>query len=187
MSLLVDWQIEELCTRGTKPMLSPFNKELVRNNGGVSIPSYGLSACGYDITCAPEWKVAKEGWSVDILDSNKEGWFDEVRGESITIPPHGFVLARTNEYFRMPINVMGSAFCKSTLARCGLDLPPTVIEPGWHGHLVLEIYNKLPRPVVFHANMGAAQVLFFKLDKLPQAPYSEGRKYQGQTGITVAR
>lgn len=190
--VLVDWQIEELAGQG---MLSPFQKELIRTcEEGKNIPSYGLSAHGYDVRLAPEWKVARQVFDehnketvFDLKEEGKEVFFEHVEAESIIIPAGGFVLARTIETFKMPTNVMGTAFCKSTLARSGLTLPPTVIECGWEGELVLEIFNHAPYPIRYYADMGAAQVLFFQLSDVPDTPYDESRKYQGQTGITLPR
>ena len=74
-------------------------------------------------------------------ESNAEDYFETVESDTLRLEAGEFVLATTKEYFRMPVGVMGSLFCKSTLARLGINLPPTIIEPGWQGNLVVEIYN----------------------------------------------
>lgn len=170
-------------------MIHPFDDKLIKTNEeGKRIPSKGLSTCGYDVVLAPEWKIAKPTDDVrDILDADKEDWYEYQTGPSIVIPSKGFVLARTEEYFRMPDYICGSLFCKSTLARCGLILPPTWTEPGWEGNLVVEIYNANPFPMRIHSGMGIGQMIFFKLLSLPGSTYDHTRKYQGQTGITIAK
>ena len=81
--------------------------------------------------------------------------------ESILIPPNSFALAASLEYFKMPRNVTGLVTAKSTYARCGLGVPPTVLEAGWEGVLVLEFSNHTSNSIRLYANSGAAQILFF--------------------------
>ena len=86
----------------------------------------------------------------------------------------------------MPTGIMGSLFCKSTLARLGINLPPTIIEPGWQGNLVVEIYNMSAFPITLNANHGIGQVVFFALDGKPDKTYDTERKYYAQTGVQLA-
>ena len=96
-------------------------------------------------------------------------------------------MASSLEYFKMPRNVTGLVTAKSTYARCGLGTPPTVLEAGWHGNLVLEFSNHTSNSIKLYANSGAAQILFFSGDQ-PEVSYSERKgKYQGQVGITLAK
>ena len=107
--------------------------------------------------------------------------------ESILIPPNSFALAARLEYFKMPRNVTGLVTAKSTYARCGLGVPPTVLEAGWEGVLVLEFSNHTSNSIRLYANSGAAQILFFQGDQ-PEVSYADrDGKYQGQTGITLAK
>ena len=85
------------------------------------------------------------------------------------------------------INVTGLVTAKSTYARCGLGTPPTVLEAGWHGNLVLEFSNHTSNSIRLYANSGAAQILFFQGEE-PEISYADRKgKYQGQTGITLAK
>ena len=38
-------------------MISPFEPQMIRERDGEKIVSYGTSSYGYDIRCAPEFKV----------------------------------------------------------------------------------------------------------------------------------
>ena len=61
------------------------------------------------------------------------------------------------------------------------------LEGGWHGVLVLEFSNHTSNSIRLYANSGAAQILFFQGDH-PEVSYSDRKgKYQGQTGITLAK
>jgi dCTP deaminase len=57
------------------------------------------------------------------------------------ISPGQFMLAATIERFQMPDDLMGIVHDKSTWARRGLVVQNTVIAPGWHGYLTLELTN----------------------------------------------
>lgn len=58
----------------------------------------------------------------------------------------------------------------------------------WEGHLCLEIGNCTNLPAVIYPNEGIGQLIFTKLDALPESTYAgKGGKYQGQTGVTLAK
>ena len=115
--------------------------------------------------------------------------FITVKGEpSILVPPNSFALASSLEYFKMPRNVTGLVTAKSSYARCGLGTPPTVLEAGWHGNLVLEFSNHTSNSIRLYANSGAAQILFFQGEQ-PEVSYAERavKKYHKQVGIQLAK
>jgi dCTP deaminase len=114
--------------------------------------------------------------------------FDVYEGDSWVLMPGMFVLMHTREYFRMPRDLQGQAAGKSTLRRLGKISDMTPLEPGWHGHLVVELNFTFPRPVRVHAGMGICQIVFHELAKACERDYVElGAKYHGQTGVTPAR
>jgi len=105
----------------------------------------------------------------------------------IDVEPHGFLLARTLEYFRVPDDVFALCFAKSTYARCGLVLGVTPLEPGWEGHVTLELSNTTHLPITIYPEEGICQFVFFKGER-PAVTYGDrGGKYQGQTGVTLAK
>ena len=53
--------------------------------------------------------------------------------------------------------------------------PPTVLEAGWHGNLVLEFSNHTSNQIRLYANSGAAQILFFQGEQ-PEVSYAERKK-----------
>jgi dCTP deaminase len=170
-------------------MIEPFTETLVRTDSqGQKVISYGLSSYGYDLSLAPEFMVFKNSHPV-LVDPKQfdERCVDRVEGERVVIPPNSFVLARSNEYLRMPDNVLGICVGKSSYARCGLILNCTPLEPGGSGHLTLEITNSTPLPAVCYANEGIVQVIFLE-GELCMTTYADwGGKYQSQRGITLPR
>lgn len=101
---------------------------------------------------------------------------------SITLASGVFVLASSIECFNMPINLVGIVHDKSSWARRGLTVQNTVIEPGWRGHLTLELHNHSRQALTIHEGQPIAQVLFHEIRSA--APYDG--KYQDQERGPVA-
>ncbi|MCB0078734.1 MAG: dCTP deaminase [Anaerolineales bacterium] len=165
-------------------MIEPYVDRQVRDG----VISFGVSSYGYDIRVAEEFMIFTNvnNAIVDPKHFDPRS-FVEVSGESCLIPPNSFALARSVEYIRMPRNVLGIVLGKSSYARTGIVTNFTPLEPGWEGHITIEISNTTPLPARVYANEGIAQVLFFEGDP-PEVSYADkSGKYQGQRGITLPR
>jgi dCTP deaminase len=93
-----------------------------------------------------------------------------------------FWLGCTRERFALPRDLMAFVGLRSTWARLGFMLPPTIVDAGFEGQLTLEIAMLgLDEPPVGEP---FAHLIFARTTG-PCAPY-EGR-YQGQSGITGAK
>jgi dCTP deaminase len=166
-------------------MIEPYVDKQAREG----VISYGVSSFGYDVRVADEFKIFTNVNTiiVDPKNFDPKSFVDYV-GEVAVIPPNSFALARTVEYIRMPRNVLGIVLGKSTYARTGIVTNFTPLEPGWHGHITIEISNTTPLPARIYANEGIAQVLFFESDDAPEVSYADKKgKYQDQRGITLPR
>jgi dCTP deaminase len=176
-------------------MIDPFEPKQVRQRDvdgkTQKIISYGTSSYGYDIRCAPEFKVFTNIHSTVVDPKNfDEKSFVDFSGDSCIIPPNSFALARTMEYFRIPRNVLTICLGKSTYARCGIIVNVTPFEPEWEGYVTLEFSNTTPLPAKIYAGEGCAQVLFFEssADDVCETSYKDrGGKYQGQVGVTLPK
>lgn len=74
------------------------------------------------------------------------------------------------------------------VSNCGIITNFTPLEPGWEGHITIEISNTTPLPARIYANEGIAQLLFFESDEPCERSYADKKgKYQGQQGITLPR
>ncbi len=170
-------------------MIEPFEPNQVREAAGQRIVSYGTSSYGYDIRCAPEFKVFTNINST-IVDPKgfDSASFVDVNEDVCVIPPNSFALARTVEYFRIPRDVLTICLGKSTYARCGIIVNVTPLEPEWEGHVTLEFSNTTPLPAKIYANEGVAQVIFLQSDEVCATSYQDrGGKYQGQRGVTLPK
>lgn len=167
-------------------MIEPFVEKLV-SKGKVS---YGLSSYGYDMRVADEFYIFHNAYPTEVIDPKnaKESYFIKHKGKVCIIPPNSFVLARSVEYFRIPRNVLGIVFGKSTYARCGIIVNVTPLEPEWSGTLVIEISNTTPLPAKIYANEGIAQVIFLEADEPCKVSYADRKgKYQKQKGIVLPK
>ena len=170
-------------------MISPFEPGQVRRVEDRRVISYGTSSYGYDVRCAPDFKIFTNVHSAIVDPKNfDERSFVDVCGDVCIVPPNSFALARTVEYFRIPRNVLTVCMGKSTYARCGIIVNVTPLEPEWEGHVTLEFSNTTPLPAKIYANEGVAQVLFFESDEECEISYKDrGGKYQGQRGVTLPK
>lgn len=192
MSILTDRQIKERVARDK--MIEPFTDHLVRDWESRRILSFGLSSSGYDARLAREGRLlnatipslnckAPQERQFDIMSPIhcEWGWYFE-------LPPHGCMLGRSEEYFRIPDDIMVIATGKSTYARSFVHILTTPMEPGWEGHLTIEIANLSEVSQPIYINEGIFQAIFFQLSEVPETTYAKrGGKYQGQRGVTLGR
>ena len=183
MTVLSDKWIKEIVR--THNMISPFEDKQVRGNK----ISYGLSSFGYDARVSNEFKIFTNVNSEIIDPKNfKQNNFISKNGEECIIPPNSFVLSSTVEYFKIPNNVIVICLGKSTYARCGIITNVTPLEPGWEGHVTLEISNTTPLPAKIYANEGIAQFIFLKGNEKPDITYADRNgKYMKQSGVTLPK
>ncbi len=183
MAVLPDHWIRDAAR--THRMIEPFVDGQVRGEG----ISYGLSSYGYDARVADEFKIFTniDNALVDPKAFSDTSFVNRTTDVCV-IPPNSFALSRTVEYFRIPSDVLVICLGKSTYARCGLIVNVTPLEPGWEGHVTLEISNTTPLPAKVYANEGICQFLFLKGDSPCEVTYADRKgKYMGQTGVTLPR
>ena len=181
MPIKSDKWIRRMCEEHR--MIEPWEAGQVRDG----VISYGISSYGYDIRVSPEFKVFTNVHSAIVDPKNfDDKSFVDIIGPECIIPPNSFALARTEEYFRIPRDVLVVCVGKSTYARCGLIVNVTPLEPTWEGYLTLEISNTTPLPAKVYANEGVAQLIFLKADRVCEQSYADkAGKYQDQTGLTL--
>ena len=117
----------------------------------------------------------------------------EVEGdEAFVLHPGEFVLASTYESVTLPDDVAARLEGKSSLGRLGLLTHSTAgfIDPGFTGHVTLELSNVATLPIKLWPGMKIGQMCFFRLSSPSEHPYGSaeyGSRYQGQRGPTASR
>lgn len=112
--------------------------------------------------------------------------------EHFSIQPGTFVLGTTLEFIRLPADLMARLEGKSSLGRVGLLIHSTAgyVDPGWEGHLTLELYNICSMPIHLRPGMKISQISFHRLTTPAERPYgtpSLRSKYKGQIDPTPTR
>jgi dCTP deaminase len=106
--------------------------------------------------------------------------------------PGEFVLGSTLERISLPDDLVARLEGKSSLGRLGLLIHSTAgfIDPGWDGHVTLELSNVANLPITIYVGMKIGQLSFVQMTEPSESPYGStglGSKYKGQTGPTPSR
>jgi dCTP deaminase len=112
--------------------------------------------------------------------------------EHFILHPGEFVLASTYEIITLPDDIAGRLEGKSSLGRLGLLTHSTAgfIDPGFSGHITLELSNVANLPVKLFPGMKIGQLCLIKLSSPAEHPYGSAvyaSRYQGQRGPTASR
>jgi dCTP deaminase len=106
--------------------------------------------------------------------------------------PGEFVLGSTAERVGVPHDMVARIEGKSSLGRLGVVIHSTAgfIDPGFNGHITLELSNAATLPITLYPGMKIGQVSFLRMTTPADHPYGSskiGSKYQGQRGPTPSR
>lgn len=112
-----------------------------------SLPSYGPDGCGYTL----------------------RGLFLE-RTEYVEIPSFGSVSVKSFESVKMPNNMAGLLYIKSTYARQGIMLVTNApVDPGYEGSLTIRLFNSGPKTVAIYTQGGLAMLIVYELNDSVEA------------------
>ena len=116
----------------------------------------------------------------------------EVGDEAFMLHPGEFVLGSTLERVKLGEDVVARLEGKSSLGRLGLLIHSTAgfIDPGFEGHITLELSNVATLPIAIYPRMKIGQISFYQMTTAAEFPYGSpelGSKYQGQSGPTASR
>ena len=115
-----------------------------------------------------------------------------VDGQPFVLHPGEFVLASTLEVITLGDQLAGRLEGKSSLGRLGLLTHSTAgfIDPGFSGHVTLELSNVANLPITLWPGMKIGQLCILRLSSPAEHPYGAtvyGSRYQGQRGPTPSR
>ena len=149
-----------------------------------------LSACKLDLRLGNLYRVFNHSKTPYIDPQNPktiEGLTTEIRvgsGEAFTIHPGEFILAVTHEYIEMPDDLTGELEGRSSIGRLGVIVHSTAanIDPGFRGHITLELGNMSRIPVMLRPGMRICSIVFDELTSPAEIPYYKKKtaKYVGQ-------
>lgn len=159
--------------------LSPFNEELIQ-------------PASIDVRISNEFRVFKNHKYKVIDPAVKQDLTTPITVEDyFVLHPGEFVLSSTLEYVKIK-NLASRLEGKSSLGRLGLLTHATAgfIDPGFEGHITLELSNTANLPILLYPGMRIGQLAFFYLSSPPINLYGSsalGSHYFKQTGPTSSR
>ena len=170
--ILSDRELEGYIRRGIL-VVKPLGRETIRENG-------------LDLRLGENFAIIRSlKETLNIRGRVKiENYYKIRKAKSFTLKPNERVLVSTLEYIEVPPNLIGFINLRSTFARLGLILPPTIVDGGFKGNLTVGLVGG-SFPVKLYAGERFLHLIFAKLASPVKKPYKG--KYQGQKGVTLPR
>ncbi|MCP3740818.1 dCTP deaminase [Rossellomorea sp. BNER] len=119
------------------------------------------------------------------ISLEKPAVYKDICKDRILIPPNAFVLGTTMEYVRLPNDITAFVEGRSSIGRLGLFIQNAGwVDPGFKGHITLELYNANRVPIELISGRRICQLVFASLDQ-ESTPYTG--KYNGQEKSTGSK
>lgn len=156
-------------------VIEPFDKSIIRENGvDLRIGDEAAVLMNNPEPLDPE--------NLDRMDLTQYYKIVKVDKE-LVLQPYMKILVTTLEYIKVPTFIAGLVELRSTFARLGLSIPPTIIDAGFEGQITLEVHGGA-FPVILRKGLKFAHIVFIKLTTETE-PYRG--KYFRQKGVTLPR
>lgn len=128
-----------------------------------------IGASSIDLRLGTEFKVAASSRSplVGQHEVHIENFFQTTFrefGESFILYPNQFVLTNTLEYIKLPYNLVGEIYARSSLNRIGLNVS-TYVQPGYTGTLTIQLENNGLVPINLTSGMRLVQLVLSETDR----------------------
>ncbi len=154
-------------------VVEPFSRELVRENG-LDL-RLGRGYCRFRPT----------GRVLDPRSPGDPGEFYECgEADEIVVGAGEHVLLHTLEYVRLPEYIAGLVNLRSTWARTGIYIPPTVVDAGFEGQIVIEVVGS-GFPVKLYSGDRFLHLVLVRMNSPAKHPYQG--QYKGQTGVRLPK
>lgn len=142
-----------------------------------------IEPASVDLRLGDTWLVpVVTGSAVQLGDAVR---YNRYESDSFVIHPGQFILATTIEKVNLPSIMAAFVQGRSSIGRIGLTTQNAgFVDPGFSGHITLELVNESPNPIILRKGYRVAQLVF--LDAVGvRDPYSG--KYNGQVDATGSR
>jgi len=172
--ILSDFDLKNMI-KNDRLRIEPFSKDIIRENGidfrlADEIAHHAKTPKGFIMDPSDEKSIQK-GYNI-------------IKGaKSLIIKPYEQILLSTYEQITMPDDIAGIVELRSTWARHGLSMPPTIIDAGFNGTITLEVFNNAPYAIKLIPLVRFAHVIFLKTTSRVLNLYNG--KYNKQKGIKL--
>ena len=114
---------------------------------------------------------------------DEELTYSEIVHDHIVIPAHSFLLATTQEYFKIPNGITAFVEGRSSIGRMGLFIQNAGwVDAGFEGRITLELFNANSLPIRLSAKRRICQLVFCFMDKTSERPY-RGKYYKQHQSV----
>lgn len=99
-------------------------------------------------------------------------------GEAFIIHPNEFALATTQEYVKVPNDLVARVEGRSSMGRLGVTMHVTAgyVDPGFEGRITLEISNIGAMPVALYPGQRVCQLVFETMTTPAELPYGHPKR-----------
>ena len=99
-------------------------------------------------------------------------------GEAFIIHPNEFALATTQEYDKVPDDLVARVEGRSSMGRLGVTMHVTAgyVDPGFEGRITLEISNIGAMPVALYPGQRVCQLVFETMTTPAELPYGHPKR-----------
>lgn len=99
-------------------------------------------------------------------------------GEAFIIHPNEFALATTQEYVKVPDDLVARVEGRSSIGRLGVTMHVTAgyVDPGFEGRITLEISNIGAMPVALYPGQRVCQLVFETMTTPAELPYGHPKR-----------
>jgi dCTP deaminase len=168
--ILSDFDLRK-CIEEKRIVIDPFTENCLRENG-IDLRLGGEIA-----------RIKSSNTLLDYRDcADLEKYYEVERGESFIVNPHEHILITTLERIKLPVDIMAFIELRSTYARLGLTIPPTVVDANFEGQLTVGVTGT-SFPIKLYVGDRILHLIFAKLTNPVSKPYLG--KYQYQRGVTL--
>jgi len=149
----------------------PYSEEIIRENG-------------IDLRIGNQFARLKKTNKVFEPGDNIEDFYEIINSNEIIVQPHEHLLMTTLEHIELPNDIMAFVNLRSTYARLGISIPPTIVDAGFEGELTIEIVGS-EFPVKLEVGERFLHLIFAKTLSPVEKPYHG--KYQYQRNVTLPK
>jgi dCTP deaminase len=149
------------------------------------LDDFMIQPASIDLRLSNEFLLVDDNAS-HLIDFEKEIKYKKIVSNEFVLPPKSFVLAKTNEFVEIPLNLTAFVEGRSSIGRMGLFIQNAGwIDSGFKGTITLELFNANSLPIKLIAGKRICQIVFMKLDKTLSKGYCG--KYLNQKNVTGSR
>ncbi len=152
-------------------VIEPLSEDTIRENG-------------VDLRVGDQIARFRKTNKVYTVGDDLKEFYEFESGEEFVICPEEHVLLTTKEYIKLPSDVMAFVNLRSSFARLGFLIPPTIVDAGFEGQLTIEVVGS-SFPVKIKSGTRFIHLIFAKTLTPVENPYNG--KYKGQIGVTPPR